>query len=316
MPLSHGKSKRAFEHNVKVEMDSGKPKDQALAIAYSVKRNNRKKMAKGGMAYKNDSAVTEDRPMPSERDNDAAMVSRNSMKKPLIDAEMTSRPDIKQATKGGIFKIKHPKMVPQNAYSVRMRDEEDDLEMSAKPNNGPQEQPPKRLDEEGADRQGPKVPDMQRQHNNKRKPYAEGGSIEHEMMEQPHPEADEEHEDSLIATIMARRAANKALDSGSHDEDDAAMYAEGGEIHSHDSIYSDDSDQADLSRNADEDANEEDQLSFNALRKENYSESEGLKQLSQPEDSNRHGHEIDSDDHDMVESVRRKISARRQFPSR
>lgn len=44
MPLIKGKSKKAFSHNVGVEMDAGKPRDQALAIAYSMKRK-----AKGGM---------------------------------------------------------------------------------------------------------------------------------------------------------------------------------------------------------------------------------------------------------------------------
>ena len=48
MPLMKSKSKEAFKHNIKAEMDSGKPQDQALAIAYSVKRKSRKKMADGG----------------------------------------------------------------------------------------------------------------------------------------------------------------------------------------------------------------------------------------------------------------------------
>jgi hypothetical protein len=48
--LKHGKSKKAFEHNVKTEIESGKPQDQALAIAYSVKRKaGPKKMAQGGL---------------------------------------------------------------------------------------------------------------------------------------------------------------------------------------------------------------------------------------------------------------------------
>jgi len=45
MPLEKGKSKAAFEHNVKAEMHSGKPMKQSLAIAYAMKR----KKAKGGM---------------------------------------------------------------------------------------------------------------------------------------------------------------------------------------------------------------------------------------------------------------------------
>ncbi len=50
MPLIRGKSKKAFEHNLKTEMHEGKPQDQALAIAYSVKR--KKKMAEGGKVDK------------------------------------------------------------------------------------------------------------------------------------------------------------------------------------------------------------------------------------------------------------------------
>lgn len=45
MPLMKGKSEKAFGHNVGAEMNAGKPRAQALAIAYATKR---KKMAKGG----------------------------------------------------------------------------------------------------------------------------------------------------------------------------------------------------------------------------------------------------------------------------
>lgn len=38
MPLKHGKSEKAFKSNVKKEIEAGKPQKQALAIAYSVKR--------------------------------------------------------------------------------------------------------------------------------------------------------------------------------------------------------------------------------------------------------------------------------------
>lgn len=45
MPLMPGKSKKAFSHNVKAEMDAGKPQKQAVAIAYSEKGEH---MAEGG----------------------------------------------------------------------------------------------------------------------------------------------------------------------------------------------------------------------------------------------------------------------------
>lgn len=48
MPLKEGKSQTSFEHNLKAELVAGKPKDQALAIAYAVKRKAQHK-EKGGM---------------------------------------------------------------------------------------------------------------------------------------------------------------------------------------------------------------------------------------------------------------------------
>lgn len=47
MPLIEGRSPKAFSHNVGAEMNAGKPQKQALAIAYSIKRKNKK--AHGGM---------------------------------------------------------------------------------------------------------------------------------------------------------------------------------------------------------------------------------------------------------------------------
>jgi hypothetical protein len=47
MPLKKSRSRKAFVHNLKAELKAGKPKKQALAIAYSVqrkaKRGRRKK---------------------------------------------------------------------------------------------------------------------------------------------------------------------------------------------------------------------------------------------------------------------------------
>lgn len=43
MPLSPGKSHKAFVSNVKAEIAAGKPPKQAVAIAYSVQRKKRGK---------------------------------------------------------------------------------------------------------------------------------------------------------------------------------------------------------------------------------------------------------------------------------
>jgi len=46
MPLETGKSKKAFQHNVKEEIKAGKPPKQAVAIAYSEQRRGKKKKVK------------------------------------------------------------------------------------------------------------------------------------------------------------------------------------------------------------------------------------------------------------------------------
>lgn len=43
MPLKKGKSKKAFDKNVEIEIHAGKPVKQAVAIAYSVKRKTKGK---------------------------------------------------------------------------------------------------------------------------------------------------------------------------------------------------------------------------------------------------------------------------------
>ncbi len=43
MPLIKSKSNKAFQQNVKKELEAGKPIKQALAISYSVQRKAKKK---------------------------------------------------------------------------------------------------------------------------------------------------------------------------------------------------------------------------------------------------------------------------------
>jgi hypothetical protein len=455
MPLIHRKSEKAFKKNIETEMEAHPgPENRArdLAIAYSVKRKAKKAsggtvnsgskdmdMAKGGKMRMADggsiSASDEKRPMPDNSYDDEHQVSRNSGNKPPKNDSWTDRPDMSQSQKGGKFALKHPKMVPQSIYSTRLRDEEDDLQMSAKTNEGPQHQPPEHDNEEGPDRQGPavedmedehsthrkpyakggmidemkhpskhymqpedhneeamerrdesdlqehadpsmdegsmkaesldemdqdrqgpEVPDMEDEHSSGRKPYADGGSIQFhdsednmddmndhnpadrreiyadEMDTQPEDEEADEHESSVAAAVMARMKRMGKLESGSEDEDmsledeprhmRARTYAEGGEIlperrnreiKSHDSIYADDSDMADMSRNADEDANEEDQVSYNALRKENYNTS--YLDRDQPEDSNMIDDKEEKDsenqhDNSLVSRIRSKMKKR------
>ena len=48
MPLTAGKSKKAFSQNVKTEMAAGKPQKQAVAIAYAQQRKSKKPVRKKG----------------------------------------------------------------------------------------------------------------------------------------------------------------------------------------------------------------------------------------------------------------------------
>ena len=43
MPLKKSSTKKAFQQNLKTEINAGKPIKQALAIAYSIKRKAQKK---------------------------------------------------------------------------------------------------------------------------------------------------------------------------------------------------------------------------------------------------------------------------------
>lgn len=111
---------------------------------------------------------------------------------------------------------------------------------------------------------------------------AEGGRAEMP----PEDNADIRDADALdmVASIMNKRK----------------MMSEGGSV--------------DVSENADEEYNHADQLGYNALRKENYSESPGLEDLTSPEDSNERGDTLsDSDAHDMVDTIRKKLKLSRRI---
>lgn len=341
MPLFPGKKNIA--RNIKKEMKAGKPHLQSIAIAMDVARRKPKKkmMAEGGAI----SAADEKRPMPEEKANDSKTVMQNSSKKPLKDSDWSSRPDKRQTGPVKTMPLKHPKMVPQSIYTARLRDEEDELQQSAPPES-PEMQPPMHDDEEDADKHGPDVPALHM------KKMAKGGSVsgsvdedeaenadlhEHvsmEMGEKPeedrieHPAHLEEDDDQMRPSMDKYMADHMEMlaEGGMAEEDedhDASIaaaimakrrrMAEGGMINGMDSIEThEDEDQVDLKRNAEEDANMEDQLSFNALRKENYSESDALDKADSPMDSNEHGHEIDEDDHDedMVSKIRSMMKRR------
>jgi hypothetical protein len=421
MPLKKSASKEAFSKNVSAEMRAGKPQPQSLAIAYSVQRKAKKKKASGGTVESGSrdmnmaeggevNAKNERRPMPNNTYDDTKMANKNRHMRDNGEDGWTDKPTEKQAVanNGRMVKpIKRPRMVPSDAFSTKLYDQEGNLQATLHPSQ-PDTQPDKDYDEDGANRQGPKVPDMADTHSTHKKPYAKGGEVEEQDYKHPknkyehdltsdmpsedegemrarhmnelraagygpdvpdmedahstgkkpyagggkvsdygmeeHTEEDEnpahdkhssddsedqpedeekmEDEDSIAAAIMAKKHPHAMSDS---DMDEMINLYEGGEITehsddilSHGSMDSDDSDQADLSRNHDEDANEEDQASWNALRKENYNDSD--LDIDNPRDAAMKGDSEESDseddhDEDMVSAIRRNMK-KKQFKSR
>lgn len=429
MPLMKRRSKKAFEHNVKAEMHAGKPQDQSLAIAYSIKRKakkasggtvesgspdmnmtdggkvkdivsihedypgkqytktfedvsrekrlKRKKLADGGEV----SANNEKRPMPENMYFDREEASRNAHRRDNGEDGWTDNPTVKQAQKNNgreVKIIKRPRMVPSNVFSTRMYDEEADLQSSAKP--GPYgEQPPEHDNELDADSHGHPVRDEERQHNNGRKPYAAGGmAVEEDRNErrersdeahlqsgaspsedeghiyadehneegpdrqgpaisdneEPHSEHDRMYRDNMHSQPDDMNPADHPYASDRSDDqpDDESQLmheasiaaaimakrrrmARGGAILSEDSMETTDDDQADLTRNAEEDANMEDKASFDALRKENYDEEDALRQADSPRDSAQRADEEESDsenrhDRSLVGKIRSNMKKR------
>lgn len=230
MPLMPGRSKKAFKKNVETEMEHGKPQKQSLAIAYDMKK--KKKYAKGGPV----SAKSERRPNADEQD--MSELSRNRGDKPAHMDKATSRPETAQSTKGQkTTAIKHPKMVPSSVFSTKLRDQEDDLEDSAKPASPDEhimmasggeinELEPMVSAEQDNDEHPPGLEsdndmmDDSDAMNDHMTMMAEGGQAEMEA----------DHHDSIAAAIMAKRGLKRLMqDSGSHDDDHATMMAEGGE---------------------------------------------------------------------------------------
>lgn len=259
MPLIQGRSKKSFKKNVDMEMDSGKPQKQSLAIAFNVQRKNKKKMAKGG-------------PVSAQDEKESNIDSESvSQPQPRHEAHSQSGGQWTDSPANHMASGSKPSMEKEGAPND-LRDESHETSLGALT---PEEMNMIRDHREKG--MGMQVPNQESDH------FADGGEVE---------EIEHNRPQSVAKGIMRRKKVKMMANGGLVDND-----------HSDDSM-------ADLSRNADEDPNNLDDLNYDALRKENYSEQDGLDQLDQPMDSNEHGHEIDSDKHDMIESIRKKIKAK------
>ncbi len=280
--IEQSKSDSAFKPNAETmkHMHEQAKKHDRLAQ----EKRERTSFAEGGPV----SAKSEQRPMPTSKGQEE--VSRNSGDKaPSKGDSFKTGEDISMQAKKGMrtTPIKHPTMKQSPVFKTKMRDEEDDM-MDSMPPSSPKDQPPMSDDELDATKNGNRVHPM--------KMMAEGGMTDHEDMGHDEMEMEMDHHDSIAAAIMARRDRLHAeIDSGAHDLDEAVKMAEGGEV--------------DLGDSHVEEPNNEDQMSFEALKKENYNSSD--LDMDQPDDSNEIGDEREentSDPHDMVDKIRRKRS--------
>lgn len=294
MPLMKSKSKPAFEHNLKAELGAGKPKDQALAIAYSTQKQARKKkMALGGAV---------------ETDTHSKGYSRNpgTPEKKPDDSRPPEGDYMGQKWSGGRAPARKPDDMcpPKEQYMGQKWAEggqvNTDLQQSKM-------QAPK----------GSSPAQMASYHEMEAERYkmmADGGMVAEEYGSGP--------ENDMEPAVRGRKADDERLpeseymsgrfyDGGPVDsmEDQERpstiaeailrkrKFAEGGQV--------------DLEHNSEEHENMEDDLSYAALKKEQYDD----RQISpQPEDSNEKGdsREDDSENkHDMISQIRSKMKAKR-----
>jgi len=301
MPLIQSASKKAFQKNVETEMKANpgkKNRSQNLAIAYSVQRKNRKKMADGGtpdvssaqpgetMQEYQDRMDKKSKPGNSPDQQQA----EQSMKKAFahggkIDEEMAEK-DHSEKEESAKYEDRPSPHGYAKGGAVDSGSEDENKATRGEARRGPAEY--------GSGPEYDANPGLPHAKPDNRRPsmssYMSGdfGSGEHENStpsSMPYSGHMDEDFPSIARAIMHKM--KQMADGG-------MAYADGGEV--------------DLSENADEEPNHEDDLSFEALKKENYSESEGLEHMGSPHDSNLHGHELsDEDAYDMVDSIRKKM---------
>lgn len=125
MPLIHGKSKEDFQRNLKSEMHSGKPQDQALAIAYSIKkRAAKKKMAHGGDVHDSSMGGHSSQPIASALSVDNAAPNSPSLLQKRVQQISNAFP---KKAKGGIVHFEDPEhLISGNGFSDE-KEEKDEM---------------------------------------------------------------------------------------------------------------------------------------------------------------------------------------------
>lgn len=182
-----------------------------LAMAYSVKAKAKKKMAEGG-------PVVEKRATTQELHDDAKMERQNDHKKPEASGDkVLAKAPMFQARKGlKTTPIKHPSMVPSSAFSSKLRTDEDHLQESDKP-EAPQKDHFERVELTKSN----VTHEEQEPAHHKMARLAEGGLINEEV---PFSKAEDDMEEEYS------HADSEPVVEDFMDDQDPAMYADGGEV--------------------------------------------------------------------------------------
>lgn len=302
--------------NISQEMNAGKPQKQAIAIAYNIQRKNKKKkMADGGEVRAASSMPNEDEMQPRsmamldghEHESSQELVANDeSMAGNSIDRARTARD-----------------MAIAKAHSEYH-------DARVKLANGGE------IGDEGAiDADSEDAMEMDMLHKRK---MAFGGEVDmrdESMAENSIDDAASERDENMLDSKPRRHSPELRANDEHHvdedDQDDMEMgmlhskaqpdeysknglinYAKGGMV---DNIMKKrrmaDGGEVDLDHNSDTELNNEDQMSFDAARKRTYYDAKSQME-DQPMDSNEHGDDLkDEDEHDMVDSIRKKMKSKR-----
>lgn len=286
MALFKGASKKLMSKNSKAEADEAPKGGKSIGVAYNMaKRNAKSPMSKGGSIGRDKAELGPDHEHNemcmaeggSCYDDGGSVTPTNPPQQPLVAAPKAQQPAQQQKkglfARGGIVEGEaSKKMESLNSAMHSLNGDDWDEKDEAASSASSKPMSEPKLDS-GLDA------DLDEDESHLEstfppKAMADGGRIT----------ADSTDADALdmVSAIMQKRK----------------MMAEGGSV--------------DLSENADEEYNHADEDNFEALKKENYSESDGLTDLTQPEDSNEHGDVLkDADSHDMVDEIRKRLKSKR-----
>lgn len=267
-------------------------KNKDLASAYAV-ASRRKKMASGGKVEEKSA------PHGAPQVIDSPLGLGKIIIVGKAEGGMVEEPQMKPKMQ----MKKHAMIVKGSGFTSKLRDQEADQMESMKPNEGVQRQPIEMYNEKDADKEGASMPAEQKI-DEMRMMKANGGVISLEDAEEDREEhpAGLEQDDDQMRPPQKRYMAD-------HNQ----MLAEGGEVKSvADAIMErrrakQASEQVDIEMNAQEMPNQYYGRNKDVL-KENYDQD--MMDVSQPMDSNEHSVEIDSDKHDRISEMRRRMKKR------